>query len=143
MIKNHDHPSVQAIALQEEWQMYRHQDSLRWSKIQTVAGIEAFMVAGTFGAPETISPGWKFMFALIVGLSVTLICLLAEKDGRDADYHLQRAEAMLPLAETLGIQKPAPVLGMRGKIILRLITILVLLLNTGFILNVSLPLIKW
>lgn len=50
---------------------------------------------------------------------------------------------MLPLAETLGIQKPAPVLGMRGKIILRLITILVLLLDTGFVLNVSLPLIKW
>lgn len=142
MIKNHSHPSVQAIALQEEWQMYRHQDSLRWSKIQTVVGIEAFMIAGTLGAPEIISPGWKLMFTLIVGLSVTLICLLAEKDGRDADYHLQRAEAMLPLAKMLGIQKPEPVFGMRGKFILRLITILVMLLNIGFILNVALPLIK-
>jgi hypothetical protein len=137
LIKNAGEASVQAINLQEEWQMYRYQDGLRWSKIQTVSAIEAGLFAGIYSAPAYIPSSWKITFALLISGVVICMCLLAEKDGRDAEYHLRRAETMMPLASMLGVPKPKPVWGLRGGGIMRAAMAMVTMLNVALIVGLT------
>jgi hypothetical protein len=136
LIKNATEAQVQAIVIQEEWQMYRYQDSLRWSKIQTITGIEIALFAGIYSAPVAVSSNTKIAFAFLVSALVLCMCLLAEKDGRDADFHLARAERMIPLAEILNVPRPKAPLGLRGKNIMRVSMAIVTVLNLLLLLSI-------
>ena len=120
---------VQAAAIQQEWESFRYQDGLRWSKIQTIAAIEAAFITAVYSAPAKITLPMLIVFAILVFLLVLAICLLAEKDGRDAEYHMLRAEALLPLKVTLGLELPKHVFGIRGHHTMRITMIILNLLN--------------
>ena len=78
-------------ALTQDWENFRYQDGLRWSKIQTIAAIEAGFIAAIYASPQSVTLPMRFVLAVFAFLLVASLCALAEKDGRDARVHLNRA----------------------------------------------------
>ena len=123
-------------AMEQEWQNFRYQDGLRWSKIQTLLAIEAALLAGIYSAPHVVTVPMQLVLAVFGTVIVCAICSLAEKDGRDATYHRNRAEALVPLANTLDVSKPANVLGINGTATMRIAMFFLIALNFAVIVEV-------
>ncbi len=105
---------VRIAMIQQDWETFRYQDKLRWSRFQTISAIEvAYLAAvykGDIGAPQQI------LLTLMAIVLVIVISCLAVKDGMDAMAHIERAEE-LQKEEDTGIPKfnrPDPLLGVRG-----------------------------
>jgi hypothetical protein len=119
--------------LTREWENYRYQDTLRWSRIQNVGVIEAALLAGVYSniLPVAGDPhGYRRLaFAVVMSMLVGVFCALSEKDGRDANVHAARAES-IEVSLKLGTRPRAKwVLGVRGHYTLRIAMFLVLGLN--------------
>ena len=80
--------------LRLDWENFRYQDGLRWSRIQTTGVIEAAILTGTFAADQHITGSMRFVFVLLLSGLILAIWLLAEKDGRDAGEHHARAKVL-------------------------------------------------
>jgi hypothetical protein len=76
----------------QEWQNYRSQDNLRWSRFQTVALIEGAYLAAIY--TTTLSPGRGLFLAFFASALVSILCWLAYKDSEHADRHLDRARLL-------------------------------------------------
>lgn len=136
MEPNFEKSEVLAIAIQEEWQNFRYQDGLSWSKIQTIAVIEGAYIAAVYSAPKDVSLCALVFFAILVSLVVLAICGLAEKDGRDATYHMLRAEKLLAIKKETDVPLPLRVFGLSGRHTMRIAMILVNLLNLAVIVEI-------
>ncbi len=129
-------PENQRVAVAQEWESFRYQDGLRWSKIQTLLAVEAALLAGIYSAPSNVTVLMQLILAIVGTVIVCAICSLAEKDGRDAKYHMQRAETLLPLATTVNVAMPKKVLGIGGTNTLRAAMLLLIGLNVVVVVEV-------
>ncbi len=121
--------------LKIEWELFRFQDGLRWSRIQNVGVIEAAILTSSYSHYVTINPLRKLIFATLLSAIVALLCAIGVKDGRDATHHLGKAVAM---EKALGFE-PFPgskwVLGVSGAKTIILAIYAVLLLNVLIIID--------
>lgn len=84
--------SMWTTALEQNWENARYQDSLRWSRIQTISLIEgAFLYAVYKGCLETLQIFFVSLFGVMLVLVITL---LAIKDGNDAQASISRVLKM-------------------------------------------------
>ncbi len=89
------HPEDQRTLLVQEWENFRFQDGLRWSRSQTIAAIEGgFLYAGY--ALDVLSGTQKLLIVILGSLLVAAYSILILKDGLDARGHLTRARALEP-----------------------------------------------
>ena len=123
--------------LKQEWENYRYQDNLRWSKIQTIGVIEAGLLAGLYSEATSVTLLMKLIFAVITSLLVLTICLLAEKDGRDAMSHMKRARLMEELLDIPPVDKAINVFGVRGHHTMRIAIFLLNSLNVFVIFDLA------
>ena len=103
-----------------EWENYRYQDGLRWSRLQTIALAEAALVTGVYSNLGAVTWPMKFGLALFLTGTIALLALLAEIDGRDAGSHLERAMAAERAAGLPRYVRPKRPLGLPGQLLLRI-----------------------
>src|SRR5216110_1243338 len=98
-------------AYDQECQSMRYQDGLRWSRFQTVTVIEGAYLAAIYTADFGSEHFRSLALALFASLVIFFICLLAIKDGNDAEMHLDRVRK---LEEDMKVPPVSPkhVLGM-------------------------------
>ena len=100
--------------IKSEWENYRYQDGLRWSRIQTIALIEVALLTGVYTSVGGVTWLMKLVLAFFLTIMVGLLALFAEIDGRDADSHLRRALAMEQKVGLPAYTRPKRPAGLRG-----------------------------
>ena len=115
--------------IKSEWENFRYQDRLRWSRIQTIALSEAALVTGVYTTLASITWTMKLSLALFLTVIVALLALFAEIDGRDADSHLTRAVMMEQMVGLPAYTRPKRPLGLRGHTLMQIGLCMLLLFN--------------
>ena len=121
-----DHEDRRLI-YEQQWKLFRHQDTLRWSRIKTIALIELVIGYSTAAVKDSpVVPPWmQAPLVIAVCFLVLFVSLLAVKDDLDSSYHVNIAAHMgaqmgIPLREHSCIEKV-----LRGRVLMGLAIITV------------------
>ena len=115
-------------AYDQECQNMRYQDGLRWSRFQTVTVIEGAYLAVIYTTNFGSQHSRSLALALFASLVIFFICLLAIKDGNDAEMHLDRVRKLEKDMEVPAVTSRY-VLGMRGKTMMVVVIVLLNIFN--------------
>ncbi|HVC97981.1 MAG TPA: hypothetical protein VND64_30195 [Pirellulales bacterium] len=109
---------------------YLHQDKLSWNRLQSLAVVQAALIAGALSAR-----GGLGIIALAAGVFVAIIAWsLIERDWEIRDQHLHLLDAV---HQPLGIRmvQPSRILPnwWRGTVIIRALLVLIIIVNFSLI----------
>lgn len=123
------------VAYQQEWENFRYQDKLRWSRFQTLAVIEGAYLVALYQLE--LDPWRGLVWAVVATGLVAAVSLMAVKDANDARAHIRQVEKLSAESEMdLPSFKKAPsVFGMRGYMMMLIALWLLNLFNVAVIVD--------
>ncbi len=77
---------------QQDYENIRYQDDLRWSRFKTISVIEGAFLYAAYS--DKLGPVEALFIIIFGSILVSIVSLLAVKDGRDAESHIERVKIL-------------------------------------------------